>query len=181
MLALLAQAAATSEDLKVLPGKDELIWGSVAFLVLVVVMIKFVFPKMRTALAERAAKIQGQLEEADRTKREADQILDQYRAQLNDARAEVSRIIEEGKKTAESLRKDLVAKAEVEAQSIVQRARQEVSGERDRALQELRSTLGDLSIQLAQRIIEKELAQPEAQRQLVERAIEDLTRTGSNN
>lgn len=177
---MLALFAADRTELQILPHWDELLLAAIAFFILVAFLLKVVFPRLRVALAERTAKIQGQLEDAERTKREADGILDQYRAQLNDARAEVARIIEEGKKTAESLRKDLVAKAEAEAQQIVQRARQEVSGERDRALAELRGTLGDLSIQLAQRVIEKELAQPEAQRQLVERAIDDLTRANGS-
>jgi len=170
---------AAEKSLKVLPDKTELLWGSIFFLILFVAMSKLVFPKVRATMEKRRLAIQGQLEEAERAKREADTVLDQYRQQLNDARTEVARIIEEGKKTAEALRKDLSEKAETEAQQIVQRARQDVAGERDRAIAELRGTLGDLSIQLAQRVIEKELTSPDAQRALVERAIDELA--GSSN
>jgi F-type H+-transporting ATPase subunit b len=171
-------AAATEKSLEVLPDADELLFGSIFFFILLLGLAKLVFPKLREVLANRTAKIQGQLEEAERTKRDADQLLEQYRAQLADARNEVARIVEEGKRTAEALRADLVRKAEQEAQDIVARARTEASGERDRAMAELRSTVGDLSLTLASRVIESELSNPEAQRSMVDRAIAELA--GSN-
>lgn len=176
---MFAFLAATSEDLKVLPGKDELFWGSIAFLILVFVLSKYVFPRLNTMLKDRAAKIQGQLEEAERTKREADQVLERYRQQLAGARAEVQKQIDEGKRTADALRADLVAKAEQEAQEIVRRAQADVAGERDRALQQLQGTLAELSIELAARVIEQDLRNNEAARALVDKAIQDLARTPS--
>ncbi|HVL33971.1 MAG TPA: F0F1 ATP synthase subunit B [Actinomycetota bacterium] len=181
LAALLAAAEEPVPPLKILPAADELIWGSIAFFLLLIALLKFVFPKAKAALAERTAKIQGQVEEAERTKREADQVLEQYRQQLADARSEVAKIIDEGKKTADSLRAELVAKAEKEAQDIVSRARADVAGERDRVMAELRSTLGDLSIQLASRVIEKELASSDTARALVDRAISDLSRSSGSN
>ena len=176
---MLALLAATSEDLKVLPGKDELFWGSIAFLILVFALSKFVFPRLNTMLEQRRQKIQGQLEEAERTKREADQVLEQYRAQLAGARAEVQKVIDEGKRTADALRADLVSKAEQEAQEIVRRAQADVAGERDRAIQQLKQTMGELSIELAARIIEQDLKNNEAARSLVDKAIQELAITPS--
>lgn len=177
---MLAVLLAVEKDLQVLPKPDELILSSIAFGLLAVGLIKFVFPKLKAGLVARTAKIQGQLEEAERTKREADGILEQYRAQLAEARGEVAKVIEEGKRTADALRADLVKKAEQEAADIVARARQDVAGERDRAMAELRATVGDLSIQLASRVIEKELSGSEAARALVDRAIAELGRNGQN-
>jgi F-type H+-transporting ATPase subunit b len=179
VLAAEEAAAEGANELQVLPHTDELLWGTIAFLILLFALLKFVFPRMQKGLEERRARIQGQLEEAERTKREADQVLEEYRAKLTDARTEVSRIIEEGKRTAESLRADIVAKAEAEAREIVQRAQADVAGERDRAIQSLRDTLGELSITLASRVIEQELRSSDAHRALVDRAIEDLTRSGN--
>lgn len=177
--ALLAQAAEVAEEPRIhIPETDELIWGSIAFLVLVFLLTKFVFPRLRKGLEERTKRIQGQLEEAERTKREADLVLEQYRAQLSEARAEVGKIIEEGKRTAEAMRAEIVARAEREAAGIVQRAQVDVGAEKGRAMQELRSTLADLSIQIASRVVEKELSTSEAHRALVDRAITELS--GSN-
>ena len=179
-LVLLAQEA-PKKELKVLPDGAELVFGIIFFGVLFFALSKLVFPKVRETMEKRTAAIQGKLEEAERTKREADTILEQYRSQLADARTEVGKIIEEGKKTAEALRADLVRKAEQEAQEIVQRARQDVAGERDRAMAELRQTVGDLSISLASRVIEKELSSSESARALVDRAISELATNGSSN
>jgi F-type H+-transporting ATPase subunit b len=173
--------AATSEDLKVLPSGEEILFGAIAFLLLVYVLTKYVFPRLNTALQDRTKRIQGQLEEAERTKREADQVLEQYRAQLAEARAEVQKIIDEGKRTAEALRTDLVAKAERDAQEIVQRAQADVAGERDRVMQQLRQTVGELSLVLASRVIEQDLRNGDAARALVDKAIEELSRTPAGN
>jgi len=175
MLAMLAD----STDLRILPHTDELILATIAFGILVVFLLKKVFPRLKQALEDRTAKIQGQLEEAERTKREADQVLEQYRQQLAGARSEVQKLIDEGKRTADSLRADLVAKAEQEAQEIVRRAQADVAGERDRAMQQLQGVIGDLSIELAARVIEQDLRNDAAARSLVDKAIEELARTPS--
>jgi F-type H+-transporting ATPase subunit b len=176
---MLAILAADSTDLRILPHTDELILATIAFGILVAFLVKKVFPRVKKALEDRTAKIQGQLEEAERTKREADQVLEQYRAQLAGARAEVQKVIDEGKRTADALRADLVAKAESEAQEIVRRAQADVAGERDRAIQQLKQTMGELSIELAARIIEQDLKNNDAARSLVDKAIQELAITPS--
>lgn len=163
----------------VLPHGDELIWGSLAFLILFGALVYFAFPSIKKLLAERQNKIRSGLEQAESAKVEADKLLEQYRRQLDEARGEAAKIIEESKRTAESLRQDLVAKAEQEAQEIVQRARQEVQGEAARARQQLQADLVNLSLDLATRVIQRELAQPESAKQMVERTIAELSTTGN--
>jgi len=176
---MLAILAADSTDLRILPHTDELVLATIAFGILVFFLVKKVFPRVKKGLEDRTAKIQGQLEEAERTKREADQVLEQYRAQLAGARAEVQKVIDEGKRTADALRADLVAKAESEAQEIVRRAQADVAGERDRAIHQLKQTMGELSIELAARIIEQDLKNNDAARSLVDKAIQELAITPS--
>jgi F-type H+-transporting ATPase subunit b len=176
---MFAILAAESTDLRILPHTDELILATIAFGILVAFLVKKVFPMVKKSLEDRTAKIQGQLEEAERAKREADQLLEQHRAQLAGARAEVQKVIDEGKRTAEALRADLVARAEQEAQEIVRRAQADVAGERDRAVQELKQTMGELSIELAARIIEQDLKNNDAARSLVDKAIQELASTSA--
>jgi F-type H+-transporting ATPase subunit b len=172
---------AAEEELELLPATDELLWGSVFFAILFIALAKFVFPKAKKGMAARAAKIHGQIEDADRVKREADDVLATYRTQLADARTEVSRIIDEGRKTADLLRAELTAKAEQEANAIVERARGEVAGERDRAVAELRATVGSISLDIAAKVIGKELSTGDAHKELVDRAISQLSQTSRNN
>lgn len=160
----------------ILPEPAELVYGFIAFAIVYFVLSKLAFPRINSVLDDRTAAIQGRMEEADRAKREADALKTRYDEQLSDARSESNRIIDEAKSTAESLRRDIVAKAEAEAQTIVSRAQNEVAIERERALQELRSEVGALSVQLAAKIVEKEL-DPAAHQHLVDQYIQELSRT----
>lgn len=156
-LIYLAAEQGGQEGIELLPEQAELIWGLVAFILLFLIMRKFAFPKLNQVLEDRGAAIQGKMEEADAKLAEAELSKRQFEASLTDARGEANQIIEDAKATAESLRAEIVAKAEAEAAAIVERAQADVAAERDRALQELRSQVGALSVELASRIVEREL------------------------
>lgn len=150
-------AAADSGGIALFPDASELIWGLVAFLLLLGFMAKFVFPKANVALEERRAAIQGKMEQAEAKLVEAEEARRGYEASIADARGEANRIIEEAKTAAEQVRADIVAKAEAEAAAMIERARADVASERDRVLSELRTQVGSLSVELASRIVEREL------------------------
>src|SRR5687767_6384562 len=76
----------------VLPEPAELIWGLLSFLVVLAFLSKVAFPKLKQAIADREAQIQGDLESAESAKADAQRELEQYRAQLADARSEANRI-----------------------------------------------------------------------------------------
>ena len=116
-------------------------------------MSKWVLPRVNKLLEERRQKIQGNLEEAERTKASADQLLADYRQQLAGAREDANRIIEEARRTAEAMRKDLMAKAEQEYQGVVGKAQEEIRAERDRVFEELKTQVGELSLALAGRVV----------------------------
>lgn len=154
---ILATEAEPSGLSIILPAAAELFYGAISFLVVFLLLKKFAFPNLNTMLEERREAIQGKLEESDRALAEAERVKATYATKIDEARTEGNKIIEEAKGTAEALRRDVVAKAEAEAQAIVARAQAEVSTERDRALSELRSDVGAMSVELASKIMEKEL------------------------
>jgi F-type H+-transporting ATPase subunit b len=166
----------------ILPAVDELIWGAVAFLLVLFVLNKFAFPMLRQAVEAREKQIQSDLEAAERAKQEAQQEKEQYQKQIADARGEANRIVEEARQQAESVRKDLVAKAEQEAQQIVARAQESIEAERTRAVGDLRSTIRDLSIELAEKVVGRSL-DAQAHKDLVDAYIRDVgtMSPGSNN
>jgi len=149
--------AAEGDGIQLVPDMSELVMGLVAFILLMLILIKVAFPKLNTMLEERQAAIQGKLEEADSKLEEAETAKRNFEANLDDARGEATRIIEEAKSTAESLRADILAKAESEAAAMIERAQADVAAERQRVLQELRSQVGTMSVELASRIVEREL------------------------
>ena len=127
------------------------------FVIVFGLLWKFAFPALNKMLAERSSKIQGEMEKAEATRGEADQLLADYRTQLAGARDESNRIIEEARKTADQLRRDVQAKAEQEAQATVVRAQEEIRTERDRVFQELRGQVGEIAVELAGRVVGQSL------------------------
>ena len=162
------------------PKLQELIVGAVAFGVIFVFMSKWVLPRVNKLLEERRQKIQGNLEEAERTKTAADQLLADYRQQLAGAREDANRIIEEARRTAEAMRKDLMTKAEQEYQGIVGRAQEEIRAERDRVFQELKTQVGELSLALAGRVVGETLDKTK-QLRLVDDYIKELEELAPSN
>jgi F-type H+-transporting ATPase subunit b len=172
ILTLLAQAEEeTNDPADLYPHWEELLVGALAFAILFFFMWKWVLPRVNALLEERRHKIQGDLERAEQTRGEADQLLADYRAQLANAREEANRIIEEARKSADQLRKDLQGKAEQEAQATVARAQEEIRAERDRVLQELSTQVGQIALELAGRVVGRSLDES-THRQLVDEYIE---------
>lgn len=157
-----------------LPDVPELIWGLVAFLALLGFMGKFVFPKMNAMLDERRAKIQGQMEEAESQRTQAEQLRRQYEEQLADARNQATAIVEDARGQAERLREEAARRAEEEAQQIVARAREDLSAERGRLVQDLRGQVAALSVELAGKIVQREL-DPSQHQTLVDQYINELS------
>jgi F-type H+-transporting ATPase subunit b len=157
----------------VLPDPAELIWGAVCFVIVMLVLNKVAFPKIKQAIEAREQKIQGDLESAENAKNEANSQLEDYKKQLAEARGEANRIIEEARQQAEQVRKDITAKAEKEAEQIVSRAQEQLEAERSRTVQELQGTISELSIQLAEKIVNRSI-DAKAQRDLVDAYIREV-------
>ncbi len=173
-LVLAAETAAEVEEKNpILPDVAELVYGSLAFIIVFAVLWRFAFPAIGRMLGERSARIQGDLEAAEHSRVTAEQELAEYRAQLAGAREEANRIIEEARRTAEQLRRDLQAKAEQEAQATVARAQEEIRAERDRVFQDLRAQVGDIAVELAGRVVERSL-DPSAHQRLIDEYIEQV-------
>jgi len=160
----------------ILPATEELIWGIVAFAVVFFVLNKFAFPALRKNVEARDKQIQSDLEQAENAKHEAQRQLDEYKRQLADARSEGNRIIEEARQSAEQVRKDLIAKAEQEAEQIGTRAQEQIEAERNRALTELQGTVSELSIELAEKIVNRSI-DANAHRDLVDNYIKEVAGT----
>ena len=169
------EAAPSGTDL-ILPAFEELLWGIVAFAVVFFVLNKFAFPALRKNMEERDAKIQQDLEQAENAKQEAQRQLDEYKKQLADARGEANKIIEEARQSAEQVRKDLTAKAEQEAEQIVARAQEQIETERNRAISELQTTVSELSVQLAEKIVNRSI-DASTHRDLVDAYIKEVAGT----
>lgn len=170
-------AERTGLDL-VLPEPVELVGGALAFAVVFLILRKFAWPAIQKALDERQKQIQSDLEAAENAKTEASTMLEDYKKQLGEARAEANRIIEEARGSAESVRKELIAKAEKEADGVVARAQEQIAAERSRTVQELQGQIADISIELAEKVIGRSV-DGKAQRDLVDAYIKEVAGMGN--
>lgn len=177
LVLIAAETADEDASNPILPDLAELIVGGLAFLIVFGFLAKFAFPALNKMLAERAAKIEGEMGKAESARVEADKVLSDYRSQLAGARDEANRIIEEARKTADQLRKDIQAKAEQEAQATVARAQEEIRAERDRVFSELRGQVGDIAVELAGRVVGRSLDK-QAHEQLIDDYIDQVAGSG---
>jgi F-type H+-transporting ATPase subunit b len=160
------------------PALPELIWGGLAFLIVLVVLVKFAFPALKKGMKTREDKIRGDLEGAEKARLEAEGERDKYLAQLGDARTEANKIVEEARQAAERVRQDVVAKAEADATEVRERANEDIRLARERAIGDLQRQVGDLSIELAEKIVERSI-DPATQQDLVESYISSVGDSGS--
>ncbi|HJP66058.1 MAG TPA: F0F1 ATP synthase subunit B [Actinomycetota bacterium] len=180
LMPLVVLAAEESDKKDLYPHLSELIVAAIAFALLFAFMTKLVFPRINTVLEQRQQKIRGDLESAEGSRREAEELLADYRRQLSGAREEANRVIDEARQTAEQMRRDLQAKAEEEARATVERAQDEIRAERDRVFEELKAQVGELSLALAGRVVGESL-DPDRHLRLIDDYIRELGAMSSGN
>jgi F-type H+-transporting ATPase subunit b len=153
-----------------------MIYGIGAFAVIFFFMWRYGYPAVKKAMDDRTERIRTNLDNADRVRSEAQTILDEYQRQLNDARNESNRIIEEARATADQLRQDLMQRAEAEVGELRRRAQEDIQAAQQRATADLRAQVAELAIQLAEKVVERNLDR-DTNTALIESYINQLERT----
>lgn len=174
MLFLLAAEGGEATPNPLIPPWQEIVIGLVAFLLLYFVLRKFVFPQMEKMFAARVDAIEGGIKRAEAAQAEANQLLEQYRAQLAEARTEAARIRDEARADAEGIRQDLLGKAREESERIIGAGRDQLAAQRESIVRDLRAEVGALAVELASRIVGESLADEARDRGTVERFIAEL-------
>jgi F-type H+-transporting ATPase subunit b len=179
MLFLLAAESGGEAPNPLIPPWQEIILGLIAFGLLCFVLMRFVFPQMEKTFAARVDAIEGGIRRAETAQAEANQLLEQYRAQLAEARTEAARIRDEARADAEDIRQDLLGKAREESDRIIAAGRDQLAAQRESIVRDLRSEVGTLAVDLASRIVGESLADEARRRGTVERFIAELDSTGA--
>jgi F-type H+-transporting ATPase subunit b len=157
----------------ILPATNEIIWGSISFVVLLVLLTKFAWPGIKNGLEARSERIRADLDAADSAKSEADQVLSDYKAQLADARNESARIIEEARQAADALRKDQEQRLQAELAQLRERAAADIESAKRQAIADLKDEVAGLAIGAAEVIVQRNLDR-DTQVRLVESYIEQV-------
>jgi F-type H+-transporting ATPase subunit b len=141
----------------IIPAMDEVIWGTLSFLILFVVMAKFAYPALKKAMDARSEKIQGDLDAADSARSDAESLRGEYDAKLAEAHAEAARIIEAARSDAEQVRQDRIAAIEPEIAEKRAQAEADIETAKDRALADLRAQVTSLAVGAAEQIVRSSL------------------------
>jgi F-type H+-transporting ATPase subunit b len=157
--------------LKLDPGL--LLWTIITFIVLVLILWKAAWKPIVEALDARAEKVRFDIDNAERSRQEAEQLLAQHREMMNNAKNEAAQIAARSKEEAEKVKNDIIEKAHAEAKNIADRAVKEIEGAKDKALADIKTEVVNLSTEIASKILGKNL-KPEDQKDLVEDAIDKI-------
>src|SRR6202020_1820226 len=170
-------ADAGSQD-PLVPSLTELIIGIIAFLIVFGFLGRLLLPRAQKMLAERTNQIEGGLDRAEKAQAEAQQVLDQYKQQLADARHEAARLREEAREQGAQIIAEMREEAQAEARRLTEAANAQIQSERQQALIALRSEVGALSTDLASRIVGESLTDEARQSRVVDRFLDDLEQRG---
>ena len=136
-----------------LPKSYDIVWSLIPFLIILIVFAMFVIPKFQELLQEREDRIEGGIKRAEAQQAEAKAALEKYNAQLADARAEAAEIREQARERGKQIEAEAKTQAEEEARRIVAGGEKQLEASRAQVVAELRSDIGQNSINLAEKLL----------------------------
>jgi F-type H+-transporting ATPase subunit b len=172
MIHHLADNTASTNPL--LPSWPEFIIGTILFVLVFGLLGRLLLPRIQKTLADRTEQIEGGLHRSEEAQAEAQQLLEQYRQQLADARHEAARLREEAREQGAQIIADMREQAQAEARRVTEAAQAQIQAERQQALNSLRTEVGTLATELASRIVGESLADQARQSRMVDRFLDEL-------
>ena len=144
----------------------------VNFIILLGILRLFAYKPLLRVLDQRAERIRESLAAADRVREEAATSQAAIQEQLNEARREGQRLLDQAREASDRYREEEMARARQEAEAFVARARSDIQRERDAAIEEVRSNFGDLAITAAEQVIRRSLDR-QVHQELIDQVLEE--------
>ena len=167
-------AAAAKEDSNFLVPNGTFIAELVAFVILLWLINKYVLPPLSKAMTARQDLIDRSIKDSIEAKERLEAAEAEYRELLEQTKADASRIREEARAEGRAIIEELRAKAQEEADRVRARGEEQLAVEREQVVAALRSDLGRLATELAERIVGESLDDAGVQTRVVDRFLEDL-------
>jgi F-type H+-transporting ATPase subunit b len=164
---------ADSGSFLVSPGLGLMIWTLVLFFFTMWVLGKVAFPRIQEALEKRANAIRESIEAAERQRREADELLNEYRERLKEAREQAEDITERARKAAEAAKAEAAELGKEKREELVAAARRDIEAETRRSLEQIRKEVADLTVLATEKVTRRTL-DAEDQKRLVEEALSEV-------
>jgi len=155
------------------PSVGLMIWTLLVFAISIYILGKVAFPRIAEALDKRQRAIEDSIEASERTRRQADELLAEYRERLSDARTQADEIVARARRTGENQEAESLAEARRKREEMMEQARRDIQSETRRALQEIRREVADLTVAATEKVTRKSLTD-EDQKRLVDDALSEL-------
>lgn len=156
------------------PDFGLLFWTSVIFLIFFFLMYKFAFGPITDALEKREGNIQDALDSARKARAEMEQMNSDNERLAAEAREERAQMLKEAKELRDKLVNDAKEEAKAEANKIVATAKQQIEAEKQSAMTELKNQVGSMAIEIAEKVIRKNLSGDADQTALVNNLVDEL-------
>jgi F-type H+-transporting ATPase subunit b len=170
---LLAAEEGGGGSFLVSPSLGLMIWTLLAFGITLYLLNKLAFPRIAAALDKRRLAIEESINAANRAKEDADQLLEEYRARLREAREQAEDIVVRARKAADNLADETKVKASRQREELLASARRDIEHETRRAIDEIRKEVADMTIIATEKVTRKSLT-PEDHRRLIEEALSEV-------
>jgi F-type H+-transporting ATPase subunit b len=154
----------------------ELVLVLIVFLALLYLVAKFVVPSFEKSFELRRDAIEGGIARAEEAQAEAARLLEQYNAQLAQARTEAAQIREGARAEAQRIVEEMRGQAQAEAARIVARGEEQLAAQRSQVVRELRSEIGALAVELSEKIVDQQLSDDANVRSTVDAFLADIER-----
>ena len=156
------------------PGTGLIIWQLIVFLLLFFLLSKLAWKPILNSLKERETSIQNALDTAEKARHEMSQLKSDNEKLLKEAREERDRILKEAREVSNRLRDDAQAEAKKSADRIIEDARAAINTEKQAALRDVKAQVAMFSLEIAEKLMKKNLESDKAQKELVESYVRDI-------
>ena len=173
MTVLLAAEDSGGGNFLVSPELGLMIWALLAFGITLWLLNKLAFPRIAEALDRRRNAIEESIQHAEQAKREADELLEEYRARLREAREQAEDITVRARKAADALADEAKVQATQQREELMERTRRDIEAETRRALDQIRREVADLTVIATEKVTRKSLT-PDDHRRLIEEALGEV-------
>jgi len=166
-----------SGNFLVSPSLGLMIWTLIAFGITFMLLRKLAFPRIQEALDKRQKAIEEAIDTSERTRKEADAMLAEYRERLKEARAQAEEIVSRARRAGEDHHRESLEAAKGQREELMAQTRKDIESETQRAIQEIRNEVASLTILATEKVTRKTLDSDD-QRRLVEEALSELDFSG---
>ncbi|MFC0599479.1 F0F1 ATP synthase subunit B [Streptomyces palmae] len=174
MNALVMLASEGEKENPLVPPIPELVIGLIAFAIVIFFLAKKLLPNINKVLDERRAAIEGGMEKAEAAQAEAQQVLEDYRAQLADARHESARLRQEAQEQGAALIAEMRAEGQRQREEIIAAGHTQIEADRKQAAATLRQDVGKLATELAGKLVGESLQDAARQSRTIDRFLDEL-------